>query len=158
VVTHGYAYAHQAFLRGYYHPSVAKSWASDDELRALRALSTHIPDGAFTAANAWNGGTYLYVVSGKPLLVPTEKALFAGDRTLLAARLDRVGTDPEVCAAARRQHVEYALTGGKPFAWAGARRVALYAGIDRVGSSAAFTQVASAGPYTLYRLTTCAGG
>jgi hypothetical protein len=157
VVTHGYVYPHQAFLRGYYHPSVAKSWASDDELRALRELSTRIPDGAVTAANAWNGGTYLYVVSGKPLLVPTEKALFDGDRTLLAARLDQVGTDPEVCAAARRQDVQFALTGGKPFAWAGAKRVALYAGIDRVGSSPAFSKVATAGPYTLYRLTTCAG-
>jgi hypothetical protein len=36
--------------------------------------------------------------------------------------------------------------------------VALYAGIDRVGSSPAFSKVATAGPYTLYRLTTCAGG
>ena len=157
VLTQGYVRQHQNFLHGYYHPSAARSWASDDELRALRQLSTHIPDGAVTAANAWNGGTYLYIVSGKPLMVPTEKALFAGDRTLLAARLDQAGTSPEVCAAARRQGVEYALTGGQPFLWAGPQRVALYAGIDRVGSSSAFTKVATAAPYTLYKLTTCAG-
>jgi hypothetical protein len=157
-VTHGYVYPHRAFLTEYYHPDAAHSWASDDELRALRTLAEHIPPGAVTAANAWNGGTYLYVVSGRPLLVPTEKALFAGDRTLLAARLDRVGSSPEVCAAARRQRVEFAIVGGQPFAWAGARRVAMYRGIDRVGSSPAFTEVARAGPYTLYRLTSCAGG
>jgi hypothetical protein len=157
VVTQGYVSAHRSFLRGYYHPDPAHSWASDSELRALRDLSTHIPPGAVTAANAWNGGTYLYIVSGKPLLVPTEKALFEGDRTLLAARLNEAGTSPEVCAAARRQHVEYAITGGRPFAWAGATRVALYRGIDAVGSSRAFTEVARSGPYTLYRLTSCAG-
>ena len=157
VGTAGYARVHRDFLDSYYHPDSAHSWASDTELRALRTLSGHIPPGAVTAANAWNGGTYLYVVSGRPLLVPTEKALFAGDRTLLAERLDQAGTSPEVCAAARRQHVAYAIVGGRPFAWAGAKRVALYRGIDGVGTSPAFTKVATAGPYTLYRLTRCAG-
>ncbi len=155
-LTHGYVGAHRSFLDGYYRPDTAHSWATDAELRGLTSLATHIPKGAVTAANAWNGGTYLYIVSGKPLLVPTEKALLAGDRTLLAARLDEAGTSAEVCAAARRQHVEFAITGGQPFAWAGKARVALYSGIDSVGSSPAFTKVATAGGYTLYRLTTCA--
>lgn len=157
-LTFGYTHAHRVFLEPYYHPDRAHSWASDQELRALRTLSSHIPQGAVTAANAWNGGTYLYIVSGKPLLVPTEKALFPGDRILLAAQLDRAGASPQVCAAARRQHVEYAIVGGQPFAWAGRDRVALYAGIDRVATSPAFTLVASAAPYRLYRLATCAGG
>jgi hypothetical protein len=156
-LTRGYVYPHRAFLEPYYHPDTAHSWASDQELRSLRVLATHIPAGAVTAANAWNGGTYLYVVSGKTLLIPTEKALRAGDETLLAARLDQAGSSPEVCAAARRQHVEYAIVGGKPFAWAGAKRVALYRGIDAVGSSSAFTEVARSAPYTLYKLTSCAG-
>lgn len=157
VGTRGYVAAHRTFLDPYYHPDAAHSWASDMELQSLRVLSSHIPAGAVTAANPWNGGTYLYVVSGKPLLVPTEKALFAGDRSLLAAKLDQAGTSPEVCTAARRQQVEYAIVGGQPFAWAGAKRVALYRGIDRVAKSAAFTEVARSTPYTLYRLTSCAG-
>ncbi|NNM46401.1 DUF6541 family protein [Knoellia koreensis] len=158
VVTRAYVYPHRAFLQPYYHPNTAHSWASDQELRSLRELSGHIPDGAVTAANAWNGGTYLYVVSGKPVMPPTEKALFAGDRKLLAAKLNQAGTSPEVCAAARRQRVEYAIVGGQPFAWAGAKRVALYAGIDKVPSSSAFRLVAEAPPYRLYQLTSCAGG
>ena len=97
-------------------------------------------------------------MSGRPLLVPTEKALFAGDRKLLAARLDEAGTSAQVCAAARRQHVEYAIVGGTPFAWAGRARVQEYRGIDAVGTSNAFTKVATAAPYTLYRLTSCAPG
>lgn len=158
VGTMGYVGAHRDFLRGYFFPGTARSWASDEELRALHTLAAHIPPDSLTAANPWNGGTYLYVVSGRRLLVPTEKSLVPGDRELLAARLDKAGTDPKVCEAARRQHVEYAITGGVPFLWAGERRVALYSGIDDVTTSKAFTKVATAGPYTLYRLTRCATG
>ncbi|WP_406831865.1 DUF6541 family protein [Pedococcus sp. KACC 23699] len=156
-VTKGYVHAHDAFLRPFYHPNASHSWASDKEIRALTSLAAHIPPDAITAANAWNGGTYLYVVSGRRLLVPTEKALTTDDRKLLAWRLNEVGASPQVCDAARRQHVEYAIVGGRPFAWATAARVASYRGIDRVGSSPAFTKVATASPYTLYRLTRCAG-
>jgi hypothetical protein len=156
LVTHGYVAEHRAFLRGYYYPGTARSWASDTELIALKRLSTLIPPDAVTAANAWNGATYLYVVSGRRLLIPTEKALTEGDRKLLAARLDDVGTDPEVCAAATRQRVGYAITGGVPFLW-GRQWVPLYDGIDSVGKSEAFQQVAKEGPYTLYKLTECAG-
>ena len=156
LLTHGYVSEHRAFLRGYFYPQTARSWASDEELIALQRLSSLIPADAVTAANAWNGATYLYVVSGRRLLVPTEKALTEGDRTLLAARLDDVGTDPEVCAAARRQRVGYAITGGVPFLW-GREWVQLYDGIDSVGESEAFRQVAKEGPYTLYKLTECAG-
>jgi hypothetical protein len=153
--THGYVQEHRDFLRGYFFPGKARSWASDAELRALRELSARIPPEALTAANPWSGGTYLYIVSGRRLLIPTEKALRPGDRELLAAELDRAGTDPDVCAAARRQNVQYAITGGIPFLW-GEDRVDLYRGIDSVGASDAFTKVATAGPYTLYRLTGCA--
>ena len=157
LVTRGYVGAHRDFVDGYFSPPASRSWASDGELRALNRMARHIPPGAVTAANPWNGATYLYITSGRRLLVPTEKALTPGDRTLLAAQLDRAGTSPEVCDAARRQHVEYAITGGQPFAAAGARRLAQYRGIDRVGQSSAFHLVAEEGPYHLYVLTQCAG-
>ncbi|MEW1955058.1 DUF6541 family protein [Terrabacter sp. NPDC080008] len=148
--------AHRHILHRYFHPKPADSWVSDQELRALRSLSAHLPPDAVVAANPWNGPTYLYVVSGRRLLIPTEKGRTAGDRTLLAKSLDRVGTDPKVCAAATRQHVAWAITGGQPFSWAG-NRVEEYAGIDHVGSSAAWREVAHAAPYTLYERVACAG-
>lgn len=155
--TGAYIGPHRDFLQGYFTPSPARSWASDDELRALNHLARYIPPGAVTAANPWNGATYLYVTSGRRLLIPTEKALTRGDRTLLAAQLDRVGTSVEVCEAARRQGVEYAITGGQPFATVGARRLAQYRGIDKVGDSSAFVPIAKEGPYRLYALADCAG-
>ncbi len=76
----------------------------------------------------------------------------------LAATLDRPARIRFVCEAARRQHVEYAIVGGKPFAWATGQSLAHYHGFDAVAHSPAFTPVAHAGPYTLYRLTRCAAG
>ncbi|GAA3717738.1 hypothetical protein GCM10022399_37870 [Terrabacter ginsenosidimutans] len=147
--------AHRHILHRYFHPQPADSWASAAELRSLNELATRLPPKAVVAANPWNGGTYLYVVSGRKLLVPTEKTNTPGDRQLLAASLDRVDTDPQVCAAAMRQQVTYAITGGQPFSWAG-NRVEQYAGIDDVGSSPGWRRVAAAAPYTLYERVGCA--
>jgi hypothetical protein len=149
--------AHRHILHRYFHPRAPDSWVTGQELKALRELSTALPEDAVVAANPWNGGTYLYVVSGRQLLIPTEKTNSPGDRQRLAAELDRVGTDPEVCAAAERQGVTHALVGGQPFSWVG-NRVQEFVGIDRVGTSPAWRQVAVAAPFTLYERVACAGG
>ena len=154
LVTGGYVDEHRSVISFYFHPTAASSVVSESELDSLRALAREIPRDAVVAANPWNGAPYLYLVSGRRMLFPTEKAIVPGDRALLARRLDDAGAAAEVCTAARRQGVQYAITGGRPFG-GGARR---YPGVDRVGSSAAFREIAAAGPYTLYRLSRCAGG
>lgn len=156
VATGGYVDQHREMIDRYWHPSKYRSWASDAELAALRELSRHIGPDDVTAANPWNGATYLYLVSGRELLIPSEKVRSPGDRALLAERLDEVGSDPQVCAAVRRQHVRFAITGGRPFS-SGGTDWKTYPGIAAVPDSDAFTKVATAGPYTLWRVTTCAG-
>ncbi|MBE3076628.1 MAG: hypothetical protein IMZ75_17140 [Actinobacteria bacterium] len=158
VATGGYVTAHRNVLNPFFHPVPSSSWASNAELRALHRLARYVPPDAVVAENAWNGGSYMYVVSGRHMLFPTEKAREPGDRMLLALRLDDVGTSPEVCAAARRQHVQFAITGGRPFAWARKRGTTEYAGVDAVGSSNAFRKVARDDPYTLYQMVKCASG
>jgi len=154
----GYVQAHRRVLNPFFHPAPSHSWASGQELRALHSLARLVPTDAVVAENAWNGGSYMYVVSGRHMLFPTEKARTSGDRMLLALRLDEVGTSPNVCAAARRQRVRFAITGGRPFAWAGRRGTQQYAGVDAVGSSDAFRKVAQEGPFTLYQMVKCAKG
>jgi hypothetical protein len=156
VVTRGYVDQHREMIDRYWHPSVYRSWASNAELQALRELAQHIGPDDVTAANPWNGATYLYLVSGRQLLIPTEKVRGVADRALLADRLDQVGSDAAVCAAARRDRVRFAITGGRPFS-SGGTDWKTYPGIDGVPDSPAFTRVAAAGPYTLWRLTSCAG-
>lgn len=146
---------HEHILHRYFHPKPADSWVSNQELRSLRQLSFHIPADAVVAANPWNGGTYLYIVSGRRLLVPTEKTNYTPDRQLLSKKLNLIGTDRSVCAAALREHVDWAITGGQPFSWAG-KRVKQYSGVDSVGSSPAWQEVARAEPYTLYKRVACA--
>jgi|SRR5665647_202669 len=153
----GYVHAHRSVLHPYFHPDPSHSWVSDQELAALHRLGRLVPLDAVVAENAWNGGSYMYIVSGRHMLFPTEKTRYAGDRMLLALRLADAGNSPEVCAAARRQHVKFAITGGRPFAWAGTRGTTEYAGVDAVGSSDAFRRIAKDGPYTLYQMVRCAG-
>jgi len=153
----GYLGAHRRGLHPYFHPKASRQWVSVPELNALRALARHVPPGGVVAENAYNGGTYMYIVSGRHMLFPTDKSRFPGDRLLLALRLNDVGSSPEVCAAARRQHVGYAITGGS-FTSAGKAATTQYAGVDSVGSSRAFRRIAKEGPYTLYRMVACAEG
>ena len=123
---------------------------------ALRALSAKVERGAVVAANPWDGASYLYLVSGRRMLFPTEKALNSPDRVLMAKYLDDVGRSPQVCAAARRQHVRYAITGGTPYGTG--TGYTHFGGVDRVGHSSAFRKVAVAEPFRLYQLVRCARG
>jgi hypothetical protein len=151
----GYVRAHLAYDLRYYEPSVDRSWVSPQELDALRRLAQHIPLGSRVAANPRNGGTYLYPVSGRELLVPTEKAPLDADRRLLVEHLDDAGHVAGVCAAAERDKVRYAITGGRPVGKRTSSEWRHYPGFDGVADSPAFREVESAGPYTLYELTGC---
>lgn len=156
VGTGGYRHTKFDKMDDQFYPKPELSWASPDELRSLMALSGSIPENATVAANPWNGATYLYLVSGRHLLWPTEKANNNPDRQLLGLHLDTVGEDPAVCSAAKRQRVGYAITGGQFFAWAKADDLAQYVGVDDLSPNDAWERIATAAPYTLYRLRDCA--
>lgn len=156
VGTSGYWATKYDWMNDFFHPAATHWWASPDELKALRALAEDVPEDAKVAANPWNGGSYMYIVSGQPMLWPTEKTNNTPDRQLLGRELDRAGTDPRVCAAAQRLGVEWAVTGGTPFAWATTRRMEEYAGVDAIGSTRGWEAVATEGPFTLHRLVSCA--
>ncbi len=148
--------AHQGLLDNYFDENAKSAWVTDDELDALRAIGRLLPADAVVAANPWNGGSYLYLVSGRRLLFPSEKAMTEGDLELLGRRLDDIGTDPKVCAAARRHDVTFVMTGGQP-SDSTARRQRMYAGLETVSLSPAFEYVGGSGPYRLFRVTACAG-
>ncbi len=144
------------WLRPYFHPGVARSWANPEELAALHALAAQLPDDVVVAADPWKGGTYMYVVGGTTMLWPTEKANSTADLRLLGLRLDQVGDDPQICRMARAQGVTHALTGGVPFLWGGSRSRRQFVGVDGVATSPAWREVAAAGPYRLFEMVACA--
>lgn len=148
--------AHRDLLDNFFNERSASAWVTQAELAALGELGRKIPSDAVVAANPYNGGSYLYLVSGRRLLYPSEKSMAEGDLQLLGRRLDEIGRDPEVCAAARRQHVSHVLTGGTSSSF-GPSRDRAYAGLPGVSLYPAFEYVAGAGPYRLYRVVDCAG-
>jgi hypothetical protein len=148
--------AHQKLLTPFFNQRASYAWVTDGELTALRALARKVPSNAVVAENPYNGGSYLYLVSGRHVLYTSEKATMTEDRQLLGRKLDEIGRDPEVCAAARRQHVSFVLTGGKSSTF-GPSREKRYAGLSGVSLSPAFQYVAGAGPYRLYKVVDCAG-
>ena len=160
VVATGGAYvnAHLRILNPYFNPSPSRSWVTRTELQALKSLARHVPPDAVVAENPWKGGTYMYVVSGRSMLFPTEKDRADGDRKLLAVSLDEVGRSPEVCAAARRERVRYAITGGRAVISAGEVGLGEYPGVDAIRWSDGFRMVAYEAPYTLYQMVGCAKG
>jgi hypothetical protein len=148
--------AHQQLLSPFFNQRADYAWVTDGELSAMRTLARKLPADAVVAENPYNGGSYLYLVSGRHVLYTSEKATMTDDLKLLGRKLDEIGTDPEVCAAARRQHVSHVLTGGHSSTF-GPSRERRYAGLSGVSLSPAFQYVASAGPYRLYKVVACAG-
>lgn len=141
-----------------YHPGTAdRWWATPAEQDALASLADRLPRGATVAADPFRGGTFLFLHRDVTLLFPV------GDPPLpsrpgaveVAARLDRVRSDPDVCRAVFASGVTHVLTGGD----ANADETALgdaYAGLARVGSGTpGFTELARSGPYTLWRVDRC---
>lgn len=123
------------------------------EVAALREFSRRMPDNAVVAADPWKGGMFLYVVGPEETLVHTVQSRGV-DMDLVAAGLDRVRSDPAVCAAVHRQRVTYAITGGAPYVSAG-NQVKAYAGIDAVSTAKGFRVVDRSGPYTLWKVPDC---
>lgn len=148
--------AHQKLLTPFFNQRASYAWITDGELSALRTLGRKLPADAVVAENPYNGGSYLYLVSGRRVLFTSEKASTTDDLKLLGRSLDEIGRDPQVCAAARRLHVSHVLTGGHPSTF-GPSREKRYAGLSAVSLSPTFKYVAGAGPYRLYKVVDCAG-
>ena len=148
--------AHRDLLHGFFDEHADSAWVTRSELGDLTRLGRQIPRDAVVAANPYNGGSYLYLVSGRHLLYPSEKAMTDGDLRLLGRKLDDIGRDPEVCAAARRHHVDFVITGGHSSTF-GPSRDKAYNGLSAVSLSPAFQYVTGAGPYRLYKVVGCAG-
>ena len=125
------------------------------ERSLLERLDTLVPPGAVVAGNPWNGSALGQALSHRRVLFPHLAGSWGRDRSLLAGYLADAGSDPAVCAAARRLHVGYVLDGPSAF-WRKNRRQRLYAG-THVAGAPGFEPVASGGRLTLYRMTACGG-
>ena len=97
-------------------------------------------------------------LAGRRMLFPySSQGDLNADLYTLRFWLNRVGSDQEVCAAAKRQGVTHLLDFGTDYIPAFNDPRSLYPGITLAPDSDAFTLVASEGHAKLYKLTLCGG-
>ncbi len=128
------------------------------ELALIHRLGEYTTPADVIANNPYNGSALAMALAGRTMLFPySSQAELTPDQFTLRFWLNRVDSDPEVCAAAKRLGVTHLLDFGTDYIPAFAHPRSLYPGVTLAPDSAGFTLVASEGHARLYKLTTCDG-
>lgn len=141
-------------------PAEPNSLAQIDaqELALIHRLPDYTTTNDVIANNPYNGSALAMALADQQMLFPySSQGDLNEDLYTLRFWLNRVGSDPEVCAAAKRQGVSYLLDFGTDYIPAFNDPRSLYPGITLAADSEAFTLVATEGHAKLYKLTTCGG-
>ncbi len=140
-----------------YQPNTGTTaWVTPAQQRDLRILSGSIPSRSTVAADPYTGSTWLYLVRDLTLLypVPGIPGPPGSARDIVAARLGDMADDPAVCRAIQQTDVTYVVSGGRPHPDA-FRAAGRYDGIAKVPGAIGFTEVASEGEFTLWKVQPC---
>lgn len=121
-----------------------------EELRLIRQLPRHVPEGAMIAGNPMTGAALGYALADRPAVEP-----FAGLRRgeagkVVMTRLDTMVNDPRVCAAVAELDVRFVLDFGR-------EAIDDYRtpGLEELTPENGFQLVAAEGPARLYRVVGC---
>lgn len=148
-------------LAGVYHvPEEPNGVAQIDahELALIHRLDEYTTADDVIANNPYNGSALAMALAGRHMLFPySSQGDLTPDQFTLRFWLNRVGSDEEVCAAAKRLGVTYLLDFGTDYIQAFKDPMSLYPGVTLAGGTPGFTLVAQDGHAALYELTLCAG-
>jgi hypothetical protein len=128
---------------------------SADEFKLYEELPELVPDDKVIAGNPWDGSAWAYFVSGKRVLFPHVLAAMDDDEALIARSLRTAASDPAVCAAADRLHVEYAINSDELIYLPGNPNNQAYPGLAGLDSAPGFQLVSEVGANRLYKLVAC---
>jgi hypothetical protein len=152
-----YVREHAGRVHPYIHPyQPRKALLNARGYAALLALGRHVPAGARVANNPWRGTSLLYALTGRDVLYDSEKADNTAARDVVAKELYLAAdpSRPDICAAVRATGVTYVVAGGTTFL-PDLQHITRFPGIDRVPGRPGFQLVATAAPYSLWKLTAC---
>lgn len=148
--------ARSAVLHYFFYPRfperVIASRAAQASMGELAAL---IPPGAGVVGRPENGSPLMYALFDTNTFYRSIPVLSSGDNGLIGAGFDEMTTRPEVCAALRRHNIRYAIDSPHVYWLDHPERTSGLFHLDRV---AGLEKVATAGDYTLYRITACGLG
>ncbi len=128
------------------------------ELALIKRLGDYTDTDDVIANNPYNGSALAMALAGRTMLFPySSQGDLSPDLYTLRFWLNRVGSDVEVCAAAKRLGVTFLLDFGTDYIPAFNNPRSLYPGVTLAPDSDSFTLVASEGHAKLFKLTQCAG-
>ena len=127
---------------------------SPEEQALLEELPRYVPQGAVVFGNPLTGTSQAYAVSGIHVLFPHNGLVADKEASTIAHHLDELTTNPEVCPALEKHHVQFVLDFGtrqvNPYGYFDTK------GYDQLTPPNGFELVAQTGPEAkLYRITGC---
>jgi hypothetical protein len=128
---------------------------SADEFSLYEELPGLVPSDAVIAGNPWDGSAWAYLVSGRRVLYPHVLAAMDKDESLIAKELNRAASNPDVCAAAKRLHVEYVINSDELIYLPGNPNNLDYPGLAGLDRAPGFELVAAVGANRLYKVPAC---
>jgi hypothetical protein len=135
------------------YPRVEEHKLVTDQMRAFYdRIAKEIPEDAVVIGNPFDGSVMLWALADRKVLFPHLLVAESPDQVYLGKNLKNVASDPKVCRALARYHVEYVLIGKNNPEIA---VITPYDGIAGVGYHEGFELVDRAGPTRLYRITAC---
>lgn len=126
-----------------------------DELELLKRLSFHVPEGAVVANNPWDGSSTAYAIADRRVLFAHAYTGSNEDRLLASKKLNQARSNSEVCAAAKRQNIQFLLDFGGRYIDPKRKEVNDFPGLDGAERSSAFLKVDQQGAAVLYRFVGC---
>ncbi|GAA1629080.1 DUF6541 family protein [Georgenia ruanii] len=127
---------------------------SGPELAMMTRLGGELPADAVVLGDPFNGSAYLPALAGAKVVFPQLGPVRGADARTLETSLDRLRTDPAVCAAARALGVTHLYTDTATRA-AGAKEHARTTAMRGVDTTTGHELVDRAGTAAVWRLTAC---
>ncbi|MDQ0824933.1 hypothetical protein QFZ60_001106 [Arthrobacter sp. B2I5] len=126
-----------------------------DELELLKRLPADVPEGAVMANNPWDGSSTAYAIADRRVLFVHAITGSNADKLLVSKELNRATRGSEVCAAAKRENIQFLLDLGGRYIDPKRPEVNDFPGLDGAESSSAFQKVDQQGPAVLYKFIGC---
>ncbi len=142
-------------VHDYYYPDDAThTILTATDRTDLLALVAPLPLDVMVVGDPSNGSGLLYALTGRPVLLASIGATRDPAAVLVGEHLAEVAARADVCAALVSLRAGYAVDTTYSY-WG--RHVPSTVGLVGLAGRPGFTAVASAGKYTLYRITACPG-
>jgi len=125
-----------------------------DEERLLAELPRYVPRGQLVAGDPWDGSSLSWAIGERQALFPHLAGEWSQEQLLVAGGLDRIRTDPQVCAAVERLGIRWVVEDPQ-LLWGAPAEAAPFAGFHRAVQAGVLTPVARIGSAGLYRIPAC---